>query len=73
MKYKLPVTIARLGKDAYMARCDVVRATATADTPEEAIKCLREAIDEMVAEYGEGAVFQDVGEEIEVRVIEVGR
>lgn len=57
MKHKLPVTIARLGKDAYMARCDVVRATATADTPEEVIECIREAIDEMVAECGEEAVF----------------
>ena len=71
MNYKLPVIIIHLEEGAYMARCKEVRATATGNTPDEAVQHLREAIKEMVKEYGENAVFQDVIPESEVQVIEV--
>ena len=71
MNYKLSVIIIQLEEGAYMARCEKIRATATGDTPDEAVKNLREAIKEMVEEYGEKAVFQDVIPESEVQVIEV--
>lgn len=70
MNYKLPVTIKLCGKE-YIARCESLRATATGDTPEEALKNLKEAIDEMVAEFGREAVFQDISPEVDVRVLEV--
>ncbi|HHW39666.1 MAG TPA: type II toxin-antitoxin system HicB family antitoxin [Syntrophomonadaceae bacterium] len=70
MNYKLPVTIKLCGKE-YIARCEPLRATATGDTPEEALKNLKEAIDEMVAEFGREAVFQDISPEVDVRVLEV--
>ena len=54
-----------------MARCEEIRATATGDTPDEAIQNLREAIDEMVKEYGQNEVFQDLMPESQVQVIEV--
>ena len=47
MIYKLPVTI-KLYDREYIARCEPLRATATGDTPDEALKNLREAIDEMI-------------------------
>jgi predicted RNase H-like HicB family nuclease len=71
MKYKLPVIIVQSEEGGYIARCEEVRATATGATPEEAVKNLREAIEEMIKEFGEGAVFQDVTAESEVQVIEV--
>ena len=71
MKYKLPVIIAESEDGGYMARCEEVRATATGDTPDEAVKNLREAIEELIEEFGENAVFQDVNPESEVQVIEV--
>lgn len=58
MIYKLPVTI-KLYEKEYIARCEPVRATATGDTPDEALKNLQETIDEMVKEFGKAAVFQD--------------
>jgi len=71
MKYKLPVIIVESEEGGYIARCDEVRATATGDTPDEAVKNLHEAIEEMIKEFGESAVFQDVNPESEVQVIEV--
>ncbi|MFC1859652.1 type II toxin-antitoxin system HicB family antitoxin [Thermodesulfobacteriota bacterium] len=71
MNYKLPVIITQLEEGVYMARCEEIRATATGDTPDEAVQNLREAIKEMVKEYGENAVFQGVIPESEVQVIEV--
>ncbi|OIP87051.1 MAG: hypothetical protein AUK24_09990 [Syntrophaceae bacterium CG2_30_49_12] len=71
MKYKLPVIIVQSEEGGYIARCEEVRGTATGDTPDEAVNNLREAIKEMIKEFGEGAVFQDVTPESEVQVIEV--
>jgi len=71
MKYKLPVIIVQSEEGGYIARCEEVRATATGDTPDEAVDNLREAIKEMITEFGENAVFQDVAVESEVQVIEV--
>jgi predicted RNase H-like HicB family nuclease len=71
MNYKLLVSIAPLKEGGYLARCEEVRANATGDTSEEAIRNLRETIDEMISEYGREAVFQDVNFEGEVRIIEV--
>jgi predicted RNase H-like HicB family nuclease len=53
MIFKIPVIVAPLRDGGYMARCEEIRATATGDTPDDAIKNLREAIDEMVREYGQ--------------------
>jgi len=71
MIYQLPVVVAKLREGGYLARCEEIRASATGDTSEEAIRNLREAIEEMVKEYGQVAVFQDVAPENEVQVIEV--
>lgn len=71
MVYKLPVVVVRLKEDGYLARCEDVRASAMGDTIEEAINNLREAIEEMINEYGERSVFQDITSESEVRIIEV--
>jgi predicted RNase H-like HicB family nuclease len=71
MTHRLPVVVVRLKEGGYLARCEEVRATAMGDTTEEAIDNLREAIEEMIEEYGQEAVFQDVASESEVRVIEV--
>ena len=71
MIYQLPVIVAKLREGGYLARCEEVRASATGDTSEEAIHNLREAIEDMIKEYGQGAVFQDVAPESEVQVIEV--
>lgn len=67
---KLPVTIKLCDKE-YIARCEQLRATATGDTPDEALKNLREAIDEMIKEFGREAVFQDINPEVDIRVLEV--
>jgi len=64
------VTI-KLHNKEYIARCEPVRATATGDTPDEALKNLKEAIDEMVKEFGKALTFQDVNPEADVRVLEV--
>lgn len=71
MKYKLPVIIIQSDEGGYIARCEEVRATATGDMPDEAVNNLREAIKEMITEFGEVAVFQDVTPESEIQVIEV--
>jgi predicted RNase H-like HicB family nuclease len=71
MIYQLPVIVAKLREGGYLARCEEVRASATGDTSEEAIHNLRESIEEMIKEYGQDAVFQDVAPETEVQVIEV--
>ena len=70
MIYKLPVTI-KLYDRAYIARCELLRATATGDTSDEALKNLSESIDEMIKEFGREVVFQDISPETEVRVLEV--
>jgi predicted RNase H-like HicB family nuclease len=72
MKYKLPVTINKIDSTTYMAQSDPVRATATGDTPERALANLQDAINELIKEYGEKAVFQDVSE-VKVCMIEVGQ
>lgn len=71
LKYRLPITVVPLGEGGYMAHCDPVRATATGNTSEEAIENLCEAIKELVVEFGEAAVFQDIKPEAEVQVLEV--
>jgi len=68
---KIPVIVTPLREGGYMARCEEIRATATGDTPDDAIHNLREAIDEMVREYGQNQVFQDLTPETQVQVIEV--
>jgi len=52
MKYKLPVIIVQSEEGGYIARCEEVRATATGDNPDEAVDNLREAIKEMITEFG---------------------
>jgi predicted RNase H-like HicB family nuclease len=71
MIFKIPVIVTPLKGGGYMARCEEIRATATGDTPDGAIHNLREAIDEMVKEYGQNKVFQDLVPESQVQVIEV--
>ena len=71
MKYRLPIVITSLGKDGFLARCELLKASATGNTREEAIESLREAIDDLIEEYGEADVFQGIGPESEVQVIEV--
>jgi predicted RNase H-like HicB family nuclease len=71
MKYKLPVVIIPLGKNGFLARCELVKANATGNTHNEAIENLREAIDDLIKEYGEASVFQDISPEGEVQVLEV--
>ena len=71
MMFKIPVIVVPVREGGYMARCEEIRATATGDTPDDAIKNLREAIDEMVKEYGQNEVFQDLTPESQVQVIEV--
>jgi predicted RNase H-like HicB family nuclease len=71
MKYQLPVVIMPLSTSGFLARCEQVRATATGDTPQEAIDNLREAVEELLQAYGEAVVFQDINPETEVQVIEV--
>jgi len=64
------VTIKQYEKE-YIARCEPLRATATGNTPYEAPKKLKEAIDEMIKEFGLEAVFQDISPEGDVQVLEV--
>jgi predicted RNase H-like HicB family nuclease len=71
MKYRLAVTVVPVKEGGYLARCEKIRATAMGDTPNDAIHNLRESIDEMIKEYGRGAVFQDIIPESQVQVIEV--
>ena len=71
MIFKIPVIVIPLKEGGYMARCEEIQATASGDTPEDAIKNLREAIDEMVKEYGQSEVFQDLVPESQIQVIEV--
>ena len=71
MKYKLPVVIIPLSEGGFLARCEQVKATATGNTCDEAMKNIREAIEELIQEYGESAVFQEISPEGDVQVIEV--
>ncbi len=73
MKYRLPVVITPLGDGEYMAECEPVRAVATGETLEEAVSNLREAIEELVRQFGEEKVFEDIKPETElqVRILEV--
>jgi predicted HTH domain antitoxin len=67
MVIKIPVIVAPLKEGGYMERCEEIRATTTGDTPDDAIQNLREAIDEMIKEYGQNAVFQEKEMEDEFR------
>ena len=71
MIIKIPVIVTPFKEGGYMARCEEIRATATGDTPDDAIHNLREAIDEMIKEYGQNEVFQDLLPDSQVQVIEV--
>ncbi|MDH7579118.1 MAG: type II toxin-antitoxin system HicB family antitoxin [Bacillota bacterium] len=73
MKYRLPVVITPLEDGEYMAECEPVRAVATGDTLEEAVSNLREAIEELVRQFGEEKVFEDVKPEtdLQVQILEV--
>ena len=71
MKYKLPVVIIPLHEGGFLARCEQVKATATGNTCDEATENLREAIEELIKEYGKAAVFQEISPEGEVHVMEV--
>ncbi len=71
MIIKIPVVVSPLKEGGFMARCEEIRATATGDSPDDAVRNLREAIDEMVKEYGQNEVFQDMMPESQVQVIEV--
>ena len=71
MKHKLPIVITPLSEGGFLARCEQLRATATGDNSQEAIENLREAIEEMIQEYGEAAVFEEISPESDVQVIEV--
>jgi len=71
MKYKLPVVIIPFSEGGFLARCEQVKATATGNTRDEAMKNLREAIDELVKEYGEEDVFQEIRPDGDVQVIEM--
>ncbi len=73
MKYRLPVVITPLEDGEYMAECEPVRAVATGDTLEEAVSNLREAIEELVRQFGEEKVFEDIRPEtdLQVQILEV--
>jgi predicted RNase H-like HicB family nuclease len=71
VRYRLSVLLIPLVEGGLMARCERVRATAVGSTREEAIENLQEAIIELVREYGEDAVFQDVPPGTDMEVIEV--
>jgi predicted RNase H-like HicB family nuclease len=71
MKYKLSAVIIPLSEGGFLARCERVRATATGDTCDEAVRNLREAVEDLVREYGEASVFQEISPDSEVQVIEV--
>jgi predicted RNase H-like HicB family nuclease len=71
MIIKIPVIVTPLKGGGYMARCEEIRATATGDTPDDAVDNLREAVDEMIKEYGHNEVFQDLVPESQVQFIEV--
>lgn len=71
MIIKIPVIVTPLKDGGYMARCEEIRATATGNTTDDAVHNLREAIDEMIKEYGRNEVFQDLMPESQVQVIEV--
>ncbi len=69
-KYKIAVTVTPLEDGSYMANSESVRATAVGDTPEEAVEYLHESIADMVNEFGEDAVFQDIYPNTELRILE---
>jgi len=71
MKYNLSVVIIPLPEGGFLARCDQVRATATGNTRNEVLENFREAVEDMVHEYGETAVFEEVSPDSEIKVIEV--
>ncbi len=60
MNYRLPVAVEKINDKEYMARSELLRATAVGDTPEEALENLREAIDALIDEFGVELVFKDV-------------
>jgi len=65
MKCRLPVIIEKINDTEYMARSELVRATAVEDTPEEALESLKKAIDAMVEEFGIDLVFKDIDKNID--------
>ena len=72
MKYKLPVAIEKIGEHEYMARAELIRATAVGDTPEEAFDNLKDAIDAMIEKFGAEPVLKDLEKNIDYRLVEVG-
>lgn len=71
MEYKLPVVIIPLREGGFLARCEQVRATATGDTCEEAVENFKEALEDLIQEYGKEAVFQEVSLESKMQMVEV--
>jgi predicted RNase H-like HicB family nuclease len=71
LKYKIPVLITRLENGDYMARSEPLRATATGVSREDAVAKLKEAILEMVNEFGERRVFEDLESDTEVQMVEL--
>ncbi len=71
MKHKLSALLVPLEEGGFMARCERIRATATGNTPEDALQNLQEAIFEMVKEYGEEEIFQVTVPGTDLRLIEV--
>lgn len=72
MKHKILVKIEKLGKDEYMARAELVKATAMGKTPEDAMNNLIESIEIMVEEFGSELVFRNMNKSIDYRLVEVG-
>lgn len=71
MKHKLSALIIPLEEGGFMARCERIRATATGNSPEDALQNLQEAIFELVNEYGEEEIFQVMAPGTDLRLIEV--
>lgn len=71
MKYKIPVLIIRLESGDFMARSEPLRATAIGISREDAVTKLKEAILEMVNEFGEYRVFEDLESDTEVQMMEL--
>jgi len=69
-KYKVAITVIPLEDGTYMAHCESLRAVAEGDTSEEAVENLREAVEDLIQEFGESAVFQDIQPNIDLRVLE---
>lgn len=71
MKYRIPVLITRLESGDFMARSEPLRATATGISREDAVAKLKEAILDMVNEFGERRVFEDLESDTDVQTVEL--